>query len=248
MRIGAIVQARMGSRLPGKVLLEAAGKTLLEHLMGRLGESRRLDFIVVATSTSAQDDCIDALCRARRFVCFRGSEQDVLDRYYQAARAFRMDVVVRITADCPLIDPDVMDEIVGRFLDARGSYDLVTNRHPLTFPDGLDVDVMSFEGLSQAWANATTPAQREHTVPYFWEAGLRVLNVEHPANLFLTHRWTLDYWEDYLLIKAVLEALDRPGRAARMDEILAWLAAHPEVSGLNAHLLPTASATGARAA
>jgi len=237
--VGAVVQARVRStRLPGKVLLEAAGKPLLEHLMERLAYSAALDLAIVATSTEASDDPIEAFCRARELPVFRGSELDVLDRYHGAARQFQLDVVVRITSDCPLADPRLIDRMVGCFLAHAPAYDLVTNRHPLTFPDGLDCDVMSAEGLARAWRQATTPFQREHTIPYFWEAGMRVHNVEHPENLFRRYRWTLDYWEDYLHLKRIIEALYQPRRLFTTEQVIAFLEAHPEVAALNAQYLP----------
>jgi len=238
MKIGAIVQARMRStRLPGKVLLEAAGRTLLEHLIERLQTSNYLDLTIIATSTEPQDDVIAALCTRRGFNLFRGSENDVLDRYYQAARHFQLETVVRITSDCPLIDPGLVDSMIDFFLAHPGQYDLVTNRHPLTFPDGLDVDIMPLSSLEVAWAKATEPAQREHTIPYFWQAGMRVYNYQNPLNLFQKHRWTLDYPEDYSLIKAIYEALYQPGVSFRMTDILNYLDAHPELSQINARYL-----------
>jgi len=240
VKIGAIVQARMGStRLPGKVLFEAQGKTLLEHLMERIGYCKTLDFTVVATSTNPRDDVIVALCCNHGFPVFRGSEMDVLDRYHEAARHFRFDVVVRISSDCPLVDPALTDEIISVFMNHRDEYDLVTNRHPLTFPDGLDVDVMSFSALEHVWRNATEAHQREHTIPYFWESGMRVFNFEHPDNLFVKHRWTLDYWEDYQLIKAIFEGLYRPGHPFGMKDILNYLKTHPHLFDINAAYLPT---------
>lgn len=239
MRVGAIVQARMGStRLPGKVLLEAAGKTLLEHLVERLQGASRLGTVIVATSAEPRDEPIAALCQAHEYPLFRGSEHDVLDRYYCAACFFHLDVVVRITADCPLIDPQIVDRMIDFFLEHPDQYDLVTNRHPMTFPDGLDVDVMPFTSLAVAWEKATTSFQREHTIPYFWEAGMRVFNVEHSDCLVDRHRWTLDYWEDYQLIKAIFEGLYQPGCCFGMHEILAFLEIHPKVAALNAHYLP----------
>ncbi|HET7565282.1 MAG TPA: glycosyltransferase family protein [Gemmatimonadaceae bacterium] len=240
--IGAIVQARMGStRLPGKVMLEAAGKPMLGHLLERLEAAATVEAIIVATSTDARDDPIVAFCEARGTPVFRGSETDVLDRYYRAAWAFACSVIVRITGDCPLIDPGIVDMLVLDFVAHREEYDLVTNRHPLTFPDGLDLDVFSRRSLAQAWAHARTPHQREHTVPYFWESGMRVHNVTHPDNLFLRHRWTLDYPEDYALIRRLLDALYKEGHVFGMADILAYLAKHPALSALNARYLPAAA-------
>jgi len=235
----AIVQARMGStRLPGKVAREVAGQTLLEHLIERLGFAGRLDEIVVATSTAAADDVIEQLCQRRGIHCFRGSEHDVLDRYFGAARHFAADIVVRVTADCPLIDPAIVDHMIEVYAAEPDRYDLVTNRHPLTYPDGLDVDVIPTRALKVVWERADQPHQREHVIPYFWEAGMRVRNVEHPHNLFRTQRWTVDYHEDAELVSAVLEALYRPGAPFGMNDVLTFLAANPDVSRLNAKYLP----------
>ena len=247
--IGAIVQARMGSaRLPGKVMLEAAGKPMLGHLLERLSAAQTVQSVIVATSTDPRDDVIARFCAARGTPVFRGSETDVLDRYYQAAWKFACSTVVRITADCPLVDPEIVDTMVVEFLSHRAEYDLVTNRHPLTFPDGLDLDVMSLRALAHAWRHAREPHQREHTVPYFWESGMRVRNVEHSEHLFARYRWTLDYPEDFALIARLFEALYEPGRVFPMREILAYLAEHPELSALNAKYLPAASADDVGAA
>jgi spore coat polysaccharide biosynthesis protein SpsF len=239
--VGAIVQARMGStRLPGKVLKEAAGKPLLAHLLERLSRARTLDRIVVATSTDGRDDAIAELCGRLGVPVFRGSETDVLDRYFRAAEEFGLDVIVRVTADCPLIDPELVDEKVEFFLQNRGRFDLVTNRHPLTYPDGLDFDVLSREALGHAWRSATAPHHREHTVPFFWETGMRVHNFVDPENRFRRHRWTLDYPEDYELIRRIIEALYCEGEHFGTPEILAHLERHPELSGLNTKHIPRA--------
>lgn len=237
--IGAIVQARMGStRLPGKVLKEAAGKPLLAHLLERLARARTLDAIVVATSTDPRDEEIALLCGALGVPVFRGSEQDVLDRFVQAARAFDFDVIVRVTADCPLIDPEMVDEMVEAYRQSAGRFDLMTNRHPLTFPDGLDFDVIPREALERAGREAIAPHHREHTVPFFWENGLRVHNVVDPQNRFRDHRWTLDYPEDYELIRRIFEGLHREGEHFGMVDVLAFLDRNPDLPSLNAKYIP----------
>lgn len=234
--IGAVVQARMGSsRLPGKVLLDLAGQPALLRLVDRLRCCETLETIVVATSVEGKDDVIAALCEAHAVPVFRGSEKDVLDRYYRAALACRLSVVVRVTADCPLVDASLADEMIRFFLRRRGDFDLVTNRHPLTYPDGLDVDVMAMGGLERAWREADTPLEREHVIPFFWQRGLRIHNFECPERLFATHRWTLDYPEDYVLLRSVYEALQREGEIFTTAEVLAFLAEHPEIRELNAH-------------
>jgi spore coat polysaccharide biosynthesis protein SpsF len=237
---GAIIQARMASsRLPGKVMLDAAGKPLLEHLFERLLHCATLEKIILATSVNQQDDVIADFCKERRITVFRGNEADVLDRYYQAARQNGLSVVVRITSDCPLIDPMLVDDMVRFFIQHEGQYDLVTNRHPLTYPDGLDVDVMSIAGLEHAWKTAAETHQREHTIPFFWEAGMRVFNFEHPENLFRQYRWTLDYPEDYVLIKRIFDALYRQGESFTTQNILEFLAGNPELQRINARYIPS---------
>ncbi len=237
--IGAIIQARMGStRLPGKVMLGAAGKPLLGLLLDRLSFTTKLDRVVVATTTDPHDDVIADYCACINVPVFRGSENDVLDRYYQAAKHFGFNVIVRITSDCPLIDPGLVDEMVQFFVDHPGEYDLVTNRYPLTFPDGLDADVMSIDSLRYAWEHATEQHQREHTIPYFWEAGMRVYNFEHPDRLINSQRWTLDYPEDYQLIRRIFDALYRKGKLFTTQDILRYLEQNPDVQRLNAQYLP----------
>lgn len=237
--IVAIVQARMGSsRLVGKVLMEAVGKSLLEHLVERLGFAEKVGQIVIATSDLPQDKPIVELCLQKGFNYFAGSENDVLDRFYNAAVEFGAEVIVRITADCPLIDPSLVDRSIDCFLDNQGEYDLVTNRHPLTFPDGLDVDVMSIQGLQTAWQHATTVRQREHVIPYFWQAGMQVANIEDPDRGFYKYRWTVDYAEDYELVKAIFEGLYEPGKLFGVEKIKDYLAKNPHLNSVNSKYLP----------
>ena len=237
--IGAVVQARMGStRLPGKVLMPAAGKPLLAHLLERLGRARMVETMLVATSDDVRDDPVAALCSSLGVEVFRGSEHDVLDRYYQAARGAGIDLVVRITADCPLVDPAIVDAMVQYAVEHRGEFDLVTNRRPLTFPDGLDLDVIPIDALAQAWREAREPMQREHVIPWFWDTGRRLHNLEHPANLYAEHRWTLDYAEDYALIRRVIEELTPVfGSTFAMEDVLAFMADHPDVAHSNAQYI-----------
>ena len=149
-KVVAIVQARMGStRLPGKVLMDISGWSMLWHVVNRVRQAKWVDKVVVATSGSVSDDPVATLCEQEGIPCFRGSEDDVLDRYYQAAKWIGANVIVRITADCPLIDPYVVDDVVKHYVD--GDYDYVSNTAPPTFPDGLDIEVFSFEALERAW-------------------------------------------------------------------------------------------------
>jgi len=163
MRIVAIIQARMGStRLPGKVLLDLAGEPVLARVVNRTQRATMLDEIVIATTTESRDEAIVELCSSRDWAYFRGSEDDVLDRYYQAAKKHHAEVVVRITSDCPLIEPEIIDLVIWKFLE-EDSLDYVSNiLSPRTFPRGLDVETMTFEALKRAWQEDKNPAWREH--------------------------------------------------------------------------------------
>lgn len=232
----AIVQARMGStRLPGKVLIRASGRSMLWHMLRRLRECHEIDEIVVATTLAERDEAIVHEAERCGVRSFRGSEDDVLDRYYRAAFAHDADAVVRVTSDCPLIDPDVVDRVVATF--RGGEYDYVSTNHPATFPDGLDTEVFSFDALREAWAHASHPHEREHVSPYIWDnpERFRIGNVAHEVDLSQRERWTLDYPEDAEFLVRIIDALHLPdGPCFRMRDVLAFLHAHPEVRAINA--------------
>jgi len=169
MKIVAIVQARMGStRLPGKVMLDLLGEPVLVRDVNRLRRSKMLDEIVIATTNLPADDLIVSLCKERGWKYSRGDESDVLDRYYQAARSCNADVIVRVTSDCPMIDPEVVDRVIRVFLDLPG-IDYVSNTlPPRTFPRGLDTEVMTFEALERAWTEDEDPKLLDHVTPYIY--------------------------------------------------------------------------------
>lgn len=230
--IVAVVQARMSStRLPGKVLAEVAGHPMLWHVVHRLRRARLVNRIVVATSENLADDAIQQFCKQEGIDCFRGSESDVLDRYYQAAQAFSADVVVRITADCPLIDPAVIDRVIQRFLD--GDLDYVSNALRYTYPDGLDVEVFSFAALVRAWREAVKDSEREHVTPHLRGKNFRVANVANdepsPRNL----RWTVDEPADLEFVRRVFAAF-ADDDAFGMKEVLNFVNQHAAVQDLNA--------------
>jgi spore coat polysaccharide biosynthesis protein SpsF len=189
----AVIQARMGAtRLPGKVLRDIAGEPMLVRVVERTRRSSRLDGFIVATTSEVPDDAVAELCRARGYPCFRGDQQDVLDRYYQAARQAGAEVIARITADCPVIDPLLIDETVqlvaGHCSLVTDHFDFSTNRLPppwgRTYPIGLDVEACTFAALERAWQEADQPYQREHVMPYLYEgvvfsAARRSLNTDH---------------------------------------------------------------------
>ncbi len=239
--IVTVIQARTGStRLPNKVLRPLAGKPLLAQMVERVLASARAGTVVVATTTDPADDPIEALCRAEGYHCYRGDANDLLDRHYQAGRLFNAGAVVKIPSDCPLIDPAIIDRVIGFYLDHPGAYDYVSNLHPATYPDGNDVEVMSAAALETAWREATRPLEREHTTPYLWEnpERFRIGNItwESGRDYSMSHRWTIDYEEDYRFIAAVYDALYPTNPTFGLEDILAFLDAHPEVGVLNAHL------------
>jgi spore coat polysaccharide biosynthesis protein SpsF len=227
----AIVQARMGStRLPGKILKPLAGKPALWHLLDRLRRCRHVATIVIATTVHPRDDVVESLCRDMNVACFRGSEEDVLDRYYRAAVQFGADPVLRITADCPVIDPVVVDDVVsGYFSDRYDVYGLGGE-----FPDGLDCVLYSRHALETAWREASLPEEREHVQPYMdkhpeiFRRGLlkRFHGLAH-------HRWTLDDESDYQLLSGIFDRLYVPGRIFLTDDILRLAEREPQLFALN---------------
>lgn len=207
----ALIQARMGSsRFPGKVLEDLAGHPMLWHVVNRVRRAKSVEKVVVATTDHSGDDPIAEFCRSEGVACFRGDENDVLDRFYQAAKLHQADVVVRVTADCPLIDPAVIEKIVNRF--ARGDCDYACNVIRYTYPDGLDTEVFSFTALERAWREADKPSEREHVTPYLRTDKFRTANVESeipvsPAD----YRWTVDHPADLEFVRKVYAAF--PGNA-----------------------------------
>ncbi|MFC1628330.1 cytidylyltransferase domain-containing protein [Gemmatimonadota bacterium] len=206
MRTGAIIQARMGStRLPGKVLIDLGGEPVLTRVLNRTGRARTVDIVIVATTTDSRDDVIAEFCAASDTACFRGSEPDVLDRYYQAALLHGLDTIVRITSDCPLIEPAIIDLVVSRYLERPGVVDYASNFIPhRTWPRGLDTEVMSIETLTRAWRESVEPDHREHVTPYIYrvQGGFSIHSVQHGDDLSY-HRWTLDTPEDLEFLQRI---------------------------------------------
>lgn len=237
MRIEAFVQARMGStRLPGKVLKKVLEKPLLDFLVERLLQSKEIDDVVILTSHLPTDDVIVAFCQERGIACFRGSEEDVLDRYYQAALQRKPDGIVRVTADCPLLDPEIVDQVIQVFRE-NDQIDYVSNTLERTFPRGLDVEVFSFRALQQAAQRANRSEEREHVTLYLYRHPeiFQLRNVAHTPSLGF-HRWTVDTPEDFALIQLILEHLYSSNPQFRLDDVIQLLAQHPRWIELNAHI------------
>jgi spore coat polysaccharide biosynthesis protein SpsF len=237
MQIVAIIQARMGStRLPGKVLMDLAGKTMLERVMQRCRRTVRLDEVIIATTDKTSDDPIAELCAQQDWPCFRGSEDDVLDRYYQAARWRKADTVVRITSDCPLIDSEVIDRCIKEFLETP-NVGYVTNCWPFrTFPRGLDVEVFSFAVLEQAWRQDYNPAWREHVTPYIY-CHPEIFQVRAIVNDvdYSNMRWCVDTQEDLALVRNIYEAFGTDRFSWR--QVLTILQQNPQWLELNCTII-----------
>jgi spore coat polysaccharide biosynthesis protein SpsF len=203
----------------------------------RVCAARTPSEVVIATTELAVDDAICGIARRAGVACVRGHATDCLDRHVAAARATAADVVVKIPSDCPLIDPATIDRVIGAFL-AEPDVDYVSNLHPPTWPDGFDVEVMTRGALETAWREAARPLDREHTTPFLWDNPERFVtqNVAWQTghDFSQSHRLTLDYPEDYAVIRAIFDQLWSPGRVFTLDEILALLAAHPGLAALNA--------------
>ncbi|MFN8277099.1 MAG: glycosyltransferase family protein [Chitinophagales bacterium] len=237
MKIVAITQARMGStRFPAKVLKTINGESLLELHLYRASRSRMIQQLVVATTVNEKDDVLAEFCEQKGIACFRGSENDVLSRYYLAAREAGADWVVRITSDCPLLDAALMDEVIEKTI--AGAFDYGTNVFEETYPDGVDVEVMSFAALERSHLAELPAHDREHVTTYIRResdvnggTAFRCFGLNSPVNYHHV-RLTVDHEADYLLIKKLVEDL---GRDASWKDYAEYVESHPEVGTLNAH-------------
>jgi spore coat polysaccharide biosynthesis protein SpsF len=207
MRIVAIIQARMRStRLPGKVLRRLGDRTVLSWVIHRVRRFRRIDDLLIATTNEPVDDAIVKEAESCSVDVFRGSENDVLDRYYRAARQAQADAVIRITSDCPLIDPEVSDYTIGKFLEEQPDY--ASNALERTYPRGLDTEVVKFSALEWAWREASEPYQRAHVTPYIYQNPQQFRLLAVKGNIDLSgYRWTLDTPEDAAFLERVCERL-----------------------------------------
>lgn len=235
MKVAAIIQARMGStRLPGKTMKPLLGKPVLEHVIERVKQSGFLNQVIIATTVLERDNPIVEQAVKSGVSHFRGSENDVLSRYYLAARENKADVVVRITSDCPLIDPFVIDDIVKFYLEHE--YEMVTNAgadlNLRTYPRGLDTEVFSFCALEEAFNNAQESYQREHVTPYIYENTNRVYYFKSEKNNS-KYRWTLDTPEDFEMIRVIYDNLYHGVHDFYLKDILRLLAEQQEISKIN---------------
>ncbi|OGG53721.1 hypothetical protein A2851_02440 [Candidatus Kaiserbacteria bacterium RIFCSPHIGHO2_01_FULL_53_29] len=237
--IAAIIQARMSStRLPGKVLLDLSGKPVLRHIVERVRMATAIEKIIVATSTDVSDDVVENVCRASEIAVFRGSPDDVLSRYLGAARMYGVDTIVRITSDCPLIDPKITELCIEKFKE--GSYDYITNctTGGRTFPRGLDVEVFTTAALERSCKEAWEQYQREHVTPFIWKNEGNLFSIgpiiEAPSEYRRPYRLTLDYAEDYELLEHLYNKFYAEGTIVNVPKVLRYLDEHPKVVAINA--------------
>ncbi len=241
MKTVAIIQARMGSsRLPGKVLRPLAGKPMLAHIVERVRAAHGVDQVVIATSDRTVDESIRSFCETNDIECFAGDEQNVLDRFYRAATQYGADRVIRITADCPLADPELIAELIRYF--AAGDYDHVgvaTGAGAIfldggRFPDGYDAECMHIAALEKAWQEATAPTDREHVTPYLWrQPKLFRLGTLKSAVDYSSLRLTVDNEDDFRLIEKIYQDLYRPDRHFLLADVIHWLTAHSKLAAMN---------------
>ena len=238
LKIVTVIQARMSStRLPGKVMLPLSGKPLLIRMYERVQRSNIAGKIIVAVTTDPEDQVLVNLCNENKITVFRGNPTDLLDRHYHAALLYNADAVVKIPSDCPLIDSEIIDEVIGYFINNYDEFDYVSNLHPPTWPDGNDVEIMKMSSLKEAWLKAKRQMEREHTTPYFWEKPdeFKIGNVLWNTKLdySMTYRFTIDYKEDYDFINRVYAELYPIKKDFSLNDILRLLEEKPEIKKIN---------------
>jgi spore coat polysaccharide biosynthesis protein SpsF len=241
MKTVAIIQARMGSnRLPGKVLKSILGRPMLWHIVERVRAAPSIAEVVVAVPDSPANEVLRLFCANNQIALFAGSETDVLDRYYRTAQQFKADPIVRITADCPMADPQLIERLIQAY--ACGRYDHIGVASGAgaqlidkgRFPDGLDAECFGFSALDRAWHEATDPRDREHVTRYIWNNKETFLCGELTADLVYPKlRLTVDHPEDFELVTKIYESLYREGRPFELSDVMKFLEKHPGLVDLN---------------
>ncbi len=233
MKVIAIIQARVGStRLPDKVMLPLAGKPAIQHVIERTKLIPNISKVVIAMPKSPTNDSLARFCELTGAPVFRGSENDVLDRYYEAALSHQADVVVRITADCPLIDPIESGKVVKKFFEVEADY--VSNTNPPMLPDGLDTEVFSIEALTKAWNNAKKRSEREHVTLYIYSnpKEFKIGSVKYQEDLS-QYRLTLDEMADYILLERIFSTLKEKNQFGYLHEVVSILESNPDFLKIN---------------
>ena len=231
-----IIQVRMGStRLPGKVLKKLNGITVLESLLNQLNYSKLLNDKIIATTSNSEDDVIVNFCKSKEIKCFRGSQDDVLDRYYNCAKKFSINTIIRITSDCPLMDPQVIDDVIDFYL--KNSYDYVNNFYKRTYPYGNDVEIFSIKVLEKVWEKATKLSEREHVTPYIYNNPdeFSLGWIENKENLSEFH-WTIDRREDLIFVQNIFKKISK--RPILMKDIIDVIKDDPSLLEINKNTNP----------
>ena len=235
MIIGILQARTKSSRLPQKVLRKIKDKTLLELYVNRVKESRLIDKIVIATTTEPEDSVIEDIAKKLKINCFRGSENDLLDRYYQCAKKYKANIIVRLCSDDPFVDYKVVDRAVQIFKDNQ--VDFVTNHFEPTYPEGLDIEVYSIDALKKSWKEAKLLSEREHVFPYVQNNQNQFKIINFTQDKDYSHlRWTIDYECDYEMTKVIYDYLYDEKLIFLQEDILQLLEKHPEISEINAHI------------
>lgn len=236
MSIVVIIQARMGStRLPGKVMEDISGKPMIWHVIDRIKKSEKIDFIVLATTNKDEDKIIVKLAQKTGVKIFMGDEKDVLNRYYSAAKKYSADIVVRVSGDCPLIDPQIIDKMVSYYLENKNRFDYIGMGENNPCPHGLDNEVFSFESLEKAWIEAELPSEREHVTPYIWKnkekfsIGSCLTSKKDYSNL----RWVVDEKSDLKFVREIYRYLYQEGSFFTTKDILKLLESKHELLKIN---------------
>lgn len=237
-KILVVIQARMAStRLPGKVLMPILGESLLMRMIERVKRTTYPITIVIATSTDESDDVIEKEAKQNDIACYRGSPDNLLERHYQAAKLYSADLIIKIPSDCPLIDPKVIDKTIDVYYKHGRIYDYISNLHPATYPDGNDVEIMTMGCLTKAHSIACNSWELEHTTPVIWEhpEDFNIGNHIWQTGLdcSMTHRFTIDYIEDYHFIVKVFEMLYPTKSNFSCNDILQLLEEHSEIYEIN---------------
>jgi len=240
-KIPLLLQARMGSsRLPGKILLPVLDKQLLKLTIERINQSKFVEEVILLIPDASTDDILQSFAIDEKIKFFRGNEKNCLDRHYQAAKYFDIDVFAKTTSDCCLIDSRVIDEVIELYFSKSPDCDYVSNICPPTFPDGLDIEVFNFSTLEKTWELAKSDFDKEHTTTFIRNNPnlFKIINHEHSkSNLFKKHRWCLDFEDDYLFIKTIFEKLYLNNNNFSMENILELLDNNKEINMINSHLL-----------
>lgn len=229
-----IVQARFSStRLPGKVLKKIRDKPLLWYIANKINQAQIKHKLIIATGHLEANQPIIEFAKKNNIDLFIGDEDDVLDRYYQTAKHFKGDIIVRITSDCPLIDPKIIDQLLEIYLD--GNYDYLSNVHPPTYPDGYDIEIFSFKALETAWKKAKLPSEREHVTPYIWKNQSKEFTIKNIKNNidYSKYRLTVDTPADFKLLSVIIDYFYDRWNNFYMDDVIKFLEENPKLLEIN---------------